>query len=105
MDRVQGVQHQNLARLRDRFGLAPEVVDQAYELLQHGVPVTEHIMVVENGQVVERERTRRSSRPPDAQWNQMREILGPQAFTVLEAMFPDDRPEPGGPISLPLRTP
>ncbi len=105
MDRVQGEQHQNLARLRDRFGLAPEVVDQAYELLQQGVPVTEHIRVVENGQVVERERTRRSSRPPDAQWNQMREILGPQAFTVLEAMFPDDRPEPGGPISLPLRTP
>jgi len=105
MDRVQGEQHQNLARLRDRFGLAPEVVDQAYELLQQGVPVTEHIRVVENGQVVERERTRRSSRPPEAQWNQMREILGSQAFTVLEAMFPDDRPEPGGPIPLPLRTP
>jgi len=55
--------------------------------------------------VVERERTRRSSRPPEAQWNQMREILGSQAFTVLEAMLPDDRPEPSGPIPLPLRTP
>ena len=105
MDRVQGERHQNLARLRDRFGLAPEVVDQAYELLQQGVPITEHIRVVENGQVVDRERTRQSSRPPEAQWNQMREILGSQAFTVIEAMFPDDQPEPSGPIPLPLRTP
>jgi hypothetical protein len=106
MDRVQGERHQNLARLRDRFGLAPEVVDQAYELLQQVVPITEHIRVVENGQVVDREETRQSSRPPEAQWNQIREILGSQAFTVIEAMFPDDQPEPSTTtIIIPPRTP
>jgi len=88
-DRVQDPRFQNLQQLRERFGLDEAVVDQAYGLLSQAQPVKVQTQVYENGRIVEREVTVGAGRPPAEQWNQMRTILGNQAFQVLEAMLPD----------------
>lgn len=88
-DRVQSQPYQNLLRLQERFGLDQAVVDQAYGLLSQAQPVKVQTQVYEDGRIVEREVTVAPGRPPAEQWNQMRSVLGPQAFQVLEAMLPD----------------
>jgi hypothetical protein len=88
-DRVQDARYQSLQQLRERFGLDEAVVDQAYGLLSQAKPVFVHSEAYENGRLVQREETVGPGRPPAEQWNQMRTILGNQAFRVLEAMFPD----------------
>ena len=88
-DRIQSQPYQNLLRLQERFGLDQAVVEQAYGLLSQAQPVKVQTQVYEDGRIVEREVTMAPGRPPAEQWNQMRSVLGPQAFQVLEAMLPD----------------
>lgn len=84
-DQVQNPAYQNLARLRERFELTQEQVDQAYGILNQQAPVTRHVETTPDGRTTITETG--SGRPAADQWNQIGQIIGNRAFTVLGGMM------------------
>jgi hypothetical protein len=96
-DRANNPHYQNLAGLRDRFGLSQEQIDQAWGLLGQTEPGAK-VPGGESTPSDELVRPGGGGRPPEEAWRQIGELIGQRPFQVLEAMIPAANAEGGVPV-------